>query len=143
MNIQVKDKWLNALRSGDYKQEQGKLRSDEGFCCLGVLCDLYIQENELKWEEDIKLIYDDELKEYVKVSSHDKYYFDGESEFLPKSVMEWAELHRNNPYVRVDNSIEYEDNEEGVKWESEDQISDLNDNGYTFDQIAWIIETQL
>lgn len=32
------DKWLAALRSGEYKQTPGVLRSlDGGYCCLGVL----------------------------------------------------------------------------------------------------------
>ena len=44
MNPQVKEKWVNALRSGEYSQCDGKLRSADGFCCLGVLCDLYSQE---------------------------------------------------------------------------------------------------
>lgn len=37
----VKAKWLEALRSGRYKQGQGELRTvDNCFCCLGVLCDV-------------------------------------------------------------------------------------------------------
>lgn len=33
--------WLNALRSGEYKQAQNRLRVNDSFCCLGVACDLY------------------------------------------------------------------------------------------------------
>lgn len=41
MNPELKAKWIAALRSGDYKQGRGVLRSpDESFCCLGVLCDI-------------------------------------------------------------------------------------------------------
>lgn len=38
----TKDKWLAALRSGDYKQTKGKLSTTHGkrFCCLGVLADI-------------------------------------------------------------------------------------------------------
>jgi hypothetical protein len=37
----VKDKWVAALRSGDYKQGRNKMRSfEDEFCCLGVLCDI-------------------------------------------------------------------------------------------------------
>lgn len=33
--------WIEALESGRYKQTNGVLRrKGEGFCCLGVLCDL-------------------------------------------------------------------------------------------------------
>ena len=33
--------WTAALRSGRYHQVTGGLRSPEGFCCLGVACDLF------------------------------------------------------------------------------------------------------
>ena len=36
----VKKNWLEALRSGRYLQSRSKLRSESGFCCLGVLCDI-------------------------------------------------------------------------------------------------------
>lgn len=45
MNQEVKTKWIVALRSGEYNQTTRRLRrSDNKFCCLGVLCDLYIKE---------------------------------------------------------------------------------------------------
>lgn len=40
MNKQLKTKWLKALRSGKYKQISRSLHTAEGFCCLGVLCDI-------------------------------------------------------------------------------------------------------
>lgn len=40
MNADLKAKWIAALRSGDYRQVQGYLHNEGGFCCLGVLCDL-------------------------------------------------------------------------------------------------------
>lgn len=46
MDSELKSRWLTALRSGDYRQTKGKLRSfrndyfDDGYCCLGVLCDI-------------------------------------------------------------------------------------------------------
>lgn len=53
MNPVVKAKWIAALRSGDYKQSRGQLRTTErsdglgreGYCCLGVLCDVYRKEH--------------------------------------------------------------------------------------------------
>lgn len=38
--------WIRALRSGDYKQTTGSLQSADGFCCLGVACDLFIPKKE-------------------------------------------------------------------------------------------------
>lgn len=41
MNKEIKAKWLEALRSGRYKQGRTLLRSiDDEYCCLGVLCDI-------------------------------------------------------------------------------------------------------
>jgi hypothetical protein len=40
MKKSLKDKWIAALRSGDYQQCQGYLQRNGRFCCLGVLCDI-------------------------------------------------------------------------------------------------------
>lgn len=62
MNAELKTKWLEALRSGKYKQGRGRLRQGDEFCCLGVLCDIsglgeWIGEVETKgysFKEDIR-----------------------------------------------------------------------------------------
>lgn len=40
MDIQLKAKWIAALRSGEFKQAQGELHDarNDSYCCLGVLC---------------------------------------------------------------------------------------------------------
>lgn len=40
MDIAIKAKWVEALRSGEYQQTQGKLHDNtsNSYCCLGVLC---------------------------------------------------------------------------------------------------------
>ena len=39
MNPEIKKKWVEALRSGKFKQGKGALyKSTSGYCCLGVLC---------------------------------------------------------------------------------------------------------
>lgn len=41
MTPDLKTNWLAALRSGDFKQGTGHLRSAQGgYCCLGVLCEV-------------------------------------------------------------------------------------------------------
>ena len=45
------DNWIAALRSGNYPQATGCLRSDNGYCCLGVLADL----NGAEWIRMAKL----------------------------------------------------------------------------------------
>jgi len=39
---EIKDKWLEALKSGKYIQGTGRLRSEDKtkHCCLGVLCEV-------------------------------------------------------------------------------------------------------
>lgn len=50
MDIELKNKWLAALRSGQYTQTQGMLKSCEsGFCCLGVLADIM---EDAKWSPE-------------------------------------------------------------------------------------------
>lgn len=57
MNTEMKQKWLEALRSGKYVQAKGGLRytvvaegEDLSFahCCLGVLCDVV---DPTKWQQ--------------------------------------------------------------------------------------------
>ncbi len=43
--MSLKQKWIDALRSGKFKQAQKTLKLDHGgghesFCCLGVLCEI-------------------------------------------------------------------------------------------------------
>lgn len=127
MNTQVKEKWIAALRSGEYEQGQQRLRGRDGFCCLGVLCDLYSKETAKDWEfrgndETIHL-------------PMDYWYFDEESEFLPQSVMEWAGIETNCPEV----AVEDDDVGESIY----DSIANLNDSGYSFSALSNIIEEQL
>jgi hypothetical protein len=35
---------LKALRSGEYKQAKETLQDKDGYCCLGVMCDVYEKE---------------------------------------------------------------------------------------------------
>ena len=48
MDAQVKEKWVAALRSGEYEQGTSALLRDGKYCCLGVLCDIVDKDG---WEE--------------------------------------------------------------------------------------------
>lgn len=130
MNPEVKQKWIDALRSGKYEQGSEKLRSQQGYCCLGVLCDLYAQEHETQWEF--------RGNEETNLQLMDYWYFEDQSEFLPDSVKEWAGLPVGNPSVRVDVSEEDDEND----WFYKDEIANLNDSGYTFNELSNVIEQQ-
>jgi hypothetical protein len=121
MNQQIKEQWIEALRSGEYSQTQEQLKDHHGYCCLGVLCDLYSKANENGlWKEETNLFHFET--------------YPGEYEYstLPKNVSEWAGLGgTDNPIIEYD----------GGKM----AISDLNDmkEQLSFNQIAAIIEDQL
>ena len=40
MKKDVMEKWVTALRSGEYKQGTATLKEDSTYCCLGVLCEI-------------------------------------------------------------------------------------------------------
>lgn len=46
---EVFDLWMKALRSGEYKQTEGRLRRDNSFCYLGVLYDLAVKDGGTPW----------------------------------------------------------------------------------------------
>lgn len=122
MNPKVKQKWLEALRSGEYKQTKENLHDGNGFCCLGVLCDLHAKERGTNW---VRLI--------------DLYELYGEMQLLPLSVQEWAGLD-NDMGGMVD--FEYED--DGVVYVKSESLPEINDRwNKDFNEIADLIEEQL
>jgi hypothetical protein len=48
---QIVEEWIKALQIGDYNQGKGLLRSDNGFCCLGVLCDVVQKHGIGRWKK--------------------------------------------------------------------------------------------
>jgi hypothetical protein len=107
MNPQIKQKWVSALRSGDYKQTQHRLRKEDGFCCLGVLCDLYGKENNAEW---------------TPLDFDNAYAFQEFESYLPSSVKKWADLEYCNPHVNDEESTLVRLNDSGSTFE---QIADV------------------
>lgn len=119
MKPAVKKKWLAALRSGEYKQgKTGQLKDEKGgYCCLGVLCDVYAKTKRKKglWQG---------------------FRFMNESAFPAQQVWEWAGLGERNPNVKdgsgkTDSLAEFNDGEFGER------------NRRNFKQIANYIEKSL
>lgn len=86
---EIKEKWLAALRSGEYKKGTSALQGHPGyFCCLGVLCDLYAKETGVgKWSPQ---------------SWHLSFILPNNSTSdacLPREVADWAELREIDPLV--------------------------------------------
>lgn len=69
MDPALKAQWLDALRSGNYRQGRGELRCNDNYCCLGVLCKIG------PTEEVVGRTYDTERGHFV---SYD-YTFEGKS----------------------------------------------------------------
>lgn len=121
MNPYWKEKWLQALRSGEYEQGVDKLLDQGKYCCLGVLCDIVADEDsKVEWSDNMFIIAPDE-------DTDDYEYCE---ELLHPYVRDIAELEDDNPL------IELEGNRKTLTY--------LNDKKrFTFKEIADIIEEQL
>lgn len=113
MNEEVKQKWVEALLSGKYKQVAGKLSDGTGFCCLGVLCELAVKEG------------------VIEPSTHifpGRRMYSGETNLLPRSVANWAGISRDpvaEPKLWVLSTV---------------KLSKMNDRGMDFRQIAQVMQ---
>ena len=129
LDPKVKQLWLEALRSGKYPQTRECLRDQRGYCCLGVLQDLYIQNTS----------YADWIEE-VDGEPHDI----GEQEFPEVGCAQWAfpsVLGTNFKWIQNGARLyTYIDN--GRIPGKMIALAELNDAGHSFNYIADIIEEQ-
>lgn len=123
MDPLIRAKWVEALRSGEYKQGIAALRScAEGrsrkrrdattrFCCLGVLCNLHAMAHpEIAQKET------------------SPYAYLGNAYALPSEVSKWAGLNSGNPTVTYNGALR--------------PLADVNDYGVPFTRIADLIDEQ-
>lgn len=133
MNEEIKKEWLEALRGGEYKQTGHALQADGGFCCLGVLCDIYAKKNGVEW--NIRPF--DETVDNARKDECDKIGdFLGQNLTLPSEVMEWAEVFHTNPHTPIPFSKEMP----LLPYDTGFTVAAMNDEGFTFSQIADVIE---
>jgi hypothetical protein len=132
MKPEIKAMWLDALRSGEYQQGQGVLRSENNeYCCLGVLCDLYQkQTGDMHWNSHAEKVADREVDgELAHFYSYD---FGNEKigyyafAMPPQEVFNWSGLYG-------DSTLKGEDGKEY-------SLPEMNDGGKTFEEIAQLIE---
>lgn len=116
MNPEIKAKWLAALRSGEYGQGKDCLKGPGGFCCLGVLGDLMVEEGKAEWQTDGE---DGQAK-----------LFDNKLVLSPQ-VVDWAGL-PSDPEGFFCGDV-------GLKA----PLTMMNDQGATFEELAKIIEERL
>lgn len=113
MNRDVAEKWITALRSGEYKQASGCLtkvhNTEEYHCCLGVLCVIL----------NMPRHFDD-------IDSCMAYGAEHNTSYLPWEAMKKAGMCTTT----------------GV-YEGRATLADLNDNGKSFAEIADVIEANI
>lgn len=119
MKPEIKAKWVAALRSGEYKQDIGQLRTGTGMCCLGVLCDVRDKEDGIeRWG----LV--------TKPDARSWYMYEGSEVFPSDYTCEWSGFPDSSTVPGL------KDREGGRV-----HLTALNDDySLTFSQIADVIE---
>lgn len=128
MNENVK-KLTTALRSGEYKQIKKQLCNEGGYCCLGVACEVFMQNGGKLDKKSTQYkamsfaeVETGELKLYKEVT------YNGMGTALPEEVRKWLGFHTCVGSFGDD-----------VK----DSLAYLNDNmNYDFNMIADVIEKE-
>lgn len=119
MRTEIRDRWADALESGNYPQggQHLALRDMNDvmlYCCLGVLCELAAADGVVEADGNVKRRYGPER----------------EGNYLPEEVIAWAGLDANDPEVqRADGRPT--------------TLSRENDAGTSFRSIAKLIREQL
>lgn len=139
MNEDIKERWVAALESGSYKQVDGMLSDGDGFCCLGVLCEIAVQDQVVIRDRGDESIF------YVsKIDVRDADFL-----ILPEAVSDWGGV-SNNPVLTLDiNDIPedkrmYLSTEDSARGEINLSLSDLNDTIHmTFPEIAAVVKKYL
>ena len=127
MKTAIAKRWVEALRSGKYKQGKEYLKRGNKYCCLGVLCDLYLTDKKKEWR--------------VNNEGTEPFYTCEKSEgALPTKVMKWAKMPDD---TSVSDQVAMHHMEERDKYDEVITLVEANDTrGYNFEQIAKLIETE-
>ena len=119
MNQEFKERWIAALRSGEYKQGRNTLYNSGKFCCLGVACELLVEDGILD-----KTYLRTNIFSYGPKGMSDDYF---SSSVLPDAACDVLEIDAKGTFS-------------GGHF-TENQLTNLNDTGTSFEEIADIIET--
>ena len=121
MKDEIKRRWIAKLESGEYPQTKSVLADDSGYCCLGVLCEVAVEDGIVfKKEDPDRVWYTSKLDDS-----------DTEGAVLPFAVRDWAGLPNINPEVPHTD----EDGDSIIE-----SLAELNDRDMPFSQIANLIE---
>lgn len=152
----IKAKWVAALRSGTYVQGKTRLRFNDEYCCLGVLCELAVGEGVAvrgEWFDSGSA--DHPFIEYWYGATADGERGEQATAYPPSEVQGWSHVdpvgEDGAPYMVMatfqPTSQEkihlFELDENGYATEPQSLMA-LNDvRNFNFDQIADLIEAQL
>ena len=121
--------WVSDLRSGKNKQNIGYLsvlkngEDKRGFCCLGRLCEVAIEDgNELK----VECIDENDFDPYYGV----RFRYGDSPYCLPIDVMDWAGICSEDPTMEFYINVVHED---GYECRYESSLAELNDMTYSDD----------
>jgi hypothetical protein len=115
MKKNIKDLWVKALKSGEFNQIQGQLEKDGKYCALGILWVLALVNGICTYDE-----------------RSDGGRFDNRRSTLSYNVMNWAGIKNFlDPGAGV---VKFMHKGKGRS------ISEMNDHGSDFNEIARVIE---
>lgn len=141
MKKEIKKQWIENLTNGKYEQGLDKLRTpDDKYCCLGVLCDMYVKENtsELHWSNDVYsevYVYNGVLLSGAIEGNNPPYVY--EEYYAPEPVLDWAGIaYPKGNATNGEYQQEFDKSPSGI-------VAKMNDDGKSFKQIAKWIEKNL
>lgn len=144
MKQEIKERWIEKLESGDYPQTTGELFDGHGYCCLGVLCEVAVEDGiveKINDGDNYKVGYRaphvrSDGTPYTEPGRVSTYI---ENSVLPRAVQIWAGLDNVSPTVPF---LDPEEIEPGEARETE--LSELNDTiGLNFSEISDLIKDNL
>lgn len=128
MNPDIKAKWVEALRSGRYPQSQGSLNRQvafneipAGFCCLGVLCEIGVQDGVIARQDGVAFGGGHAMYRLIEDGEKDSDHYWADTMPSP-GISAWA----------------------GLDVSAESDLAEMNDGGdLPFAEIAAFIEERL
>lgn len=134
--------WLAALRSGEYQQGVATLRHEDTYCCLGVACDIATKNGMGRWisTEHQNSRFVDDLMD-PRAHSEDARI---ETGILTEGLSGFLGMNETGSFeIRRVDEVDWEDGEPEAAGENrplDHWLTALNDDGFTFGQIADLIE---